>query len=83
MLRSSSYIAYVCPILDYMPLLFDCHTISIAIDLVQRKAARFVTNNYHGWNLNDTDRLQHLQWNNYNIDKITFVVSQCTKYLFN
>ena len=31
------------------------------IEMVQRRAARFVTNNYD-WNASVSDMLQHLQW---------------------
>ena len=39
---------------------YDQHNIS-KIEMVQRTAARFVTNNYD-WNASVTGMLQHLQW---------------------
>jgi len=60
--KSSSYITYVHPILDYVCTVwspYHQHNIS-QIEMVQR-AARFVTNNYD-WNSSATDMLQHLQW---------------------
>jgi len=61
--KSSPYITYVRPILDnactvWSP--YHQHNIS-KIEMVQRRAARFVTNNYY-WNSSVTDMLQHLQW---------------------
>jgi len=61
--KSSSYITYDRPILDYACTVwspYHQHNIS-KIEMVQRRAARFVTNNYE-WNSSVTDMLQHLQW---------------------
>ena len=61
--KNSSYTTYVRPTLDYACSVwspYHQHNIS-KIEMVQRRAARFVTNNYD-WNASVTDMLQHLQW---------------------
>ena len=59
----NSYTIHVRPILDYACSVwspYHQHNIS-KIEMVQRRAAHFVTNNYD-WNVSVTDMLQHLQW---------------------
>ena len=62
--KNSSYTTYVCPIFTnyacsvWSP--YHQHNIS-KIEMVQRRAGLFVTNNYD-WNSSVTDMLQHLQW---------------------
>ena len=62
--KQQMYFALVRPILDYASVVWDPHTTSDIqrLEMIQRRAARFVTNNYKRTEGTVTDILSKLEW---------------------
>ena len=62
--KQQMYFALVRPILDYASVVWDPHTTSDIqrLEMIQRRAARFVTNNYKRTEGTATDILSKLEW---------------------